>query len=128
MKWIYIPLHILLMIFSLGSVCSKMAAGEELFSGKFFLFYGVLLLILAVYAVVWQQMIKRMPLTAAYANRAVTVVWGMVWGLMIFQESITLTKVIGSVLIIAGIILFAFSDQEAKSERHVSTENEEKMI
>lgn len=117
MKWIYIPLHILLMVFSLGSVCSKMAAGEEFLSRNFILYYGLLLLILAVYAVVWQQMIKRMPLTAAYANRAVTVVWGMVWGLLIFGESITFAKVFGSIFIIAGIILFAFSDKENREEK-----------
>ena len=128
MKWIYFPLHILLMVFSLGSVCSKLASGEEFLSGRFVLYYGLLLLILAVYAVVWQQMIKRMPLTAAYANRAVTVVWGMIWGLLIFQESITIAKIIGSVLIIVGIILFAFSDNGEAEKQNNHLDKQEEML
>ena len=79
---------------------------------RFILLYGAVIFLLGVYAVFWQQIIKNMPLTAAYANRAVTVFWGMVWGLIIFREKITFGKAAGAALVIAGIILFAFSDRE----------------
>ena len=39
-------LHILLFVYSLESVCSKMAAAQEMFSFKFFLFYGLVLFLL----------------------------------------------------------------------------------
>ena len=44
--------------------------------------------ILGIYAIGWQQVIKRMPLTTAYANKAVTLVWGLVWGLLLFHEQL----------------------------------------
>lgn len=108
----YLLLHILLVIFSFSSVCSKLAAGEEFMSFRFIALYGFVILLLGIYAIFWQQVIKNMPLTAAYANRAVTVFWGMVWGLIIFKEKITPGKAVGAVIVIAGIILFALSDRE----------------
>lgn len=111
----YVLLNILLMVYSLSSVCSKMAAGEELMSFRFILMYGVVVVLLGVYAIFWQQIIKNMPLTVAYANKAITVFWGMMWGLLIFKERITLGKITGAILVIAGIILFALSDREEKS-------------
>ncbi len=74
-------------------------------SFKFVLFYGLVILLLGIYALLWQQIIKRMPLTTAYANKAVTVVWGMVWGALLFQEDITLQKCIGAAIIVVGVIL-----------------------
>ncbi len=107
----YVLLHILLLVFSLSSVCSKLAAGETFMSFRFVVLYGCVILLLGIYAIFWQQIIKKMPLTAAYANRAVTVFWGMVWGLLIFKEKITFGKAAGAALVIGGIILFAVSDR-----------------
>lgn len=108
----YLLLHILLLVFSLSSVCSKLAAGETFMSFRFIMLYGTVIFLLGIYAIFWQQIIKNMLLTAAYANRAVTVFWGMVWGLFIFKEKITAGKIAGAALVIVGIILFALSDKE----------------
>lgn len=110
----YVLLNILLMVYSLSSVCSKLASGEEVMSFRFMVLYGIIILLLGIYAVFWQQIIKNMPLTVAYANRAITVFWGMLWGLLIFQEKITVGKAVGAALVVAGIILFAVSDQEER--------------
>ena len=110
----YMLLHILLLVFSLSSVCSKLAAQEDVMSFKFIMMYGFVIMLLGVYAIFWQQIIKSMPLTAAYANRAITVFWGMLWGLIIFKEQITPGKVAGAVLVISGIVLFALSDRAEK--------------
>ena len=88
----YVLLHVLMLIFSLSPVCSKLAGQQPFLSFKFVLFYGLVILLLGIYALLWQQIIKRMPLTTAYANKAVTVVWGMVWGALLFQEDITLEE------------------------------------
>ena len=74
-------------------------------------------MILAVYAIGWQQIIKTMPLSVAYANRAVTVAWGMIWGFLIYSEKITSGKIIGSLIVISGVILFAFSDNKAEEKK-----------
>ena len=105
-----IVLHILLMMFSVSGVFSKMASGEEFLSIKFIMCYGVLLLIMFIYAIGWQQVIKRLPLTTAYANRAITVVWGIVWGALFFREKISVGKVIGAAIVIAGVVMYVIAD------------------
>lgn len=107
---IWIVLHTMLAVYALSAVFTKMASQEEPFSFKFFLFYGLLLLLLGLYAIGWQQIIKRMPLTAAYANKAVGVIWACIYGVIFFSEKITPGKIISGILTIAGVILFALAD------------------
>ena len=105
-------LHILLMVYSMSGICSKMAAKESSINLKFCLFYGIIIVLLGIYAIGWQQIIKRLPLTTAFANKAITVVWGLVWGLVFFSETITYGKVLGALLIIAGVVIYAYADKE----------------
>ena len=107
-------LHILLLFYSLSDVMSKLAAGFDFLSLGFVVCYGGLLVILAGYAIGWQQVIKRMPLTTAYANRGITVVWGIFWGALFFSEAITPGKIAGAVMVVAGIVLFSLADGETQ--------------
>lgn len=104
-----ILLNIIMLIYSLSSVFSKKAAENDFLSKGFMIFYVLVLFSLGVYAIGWQQVIKYIPLTTAYSNKAVTVVWGMVWGYVLFHERISSGKVIGAFLIIAGIIIYALA-------------------
>lgn len=90
---------------------SKLAGLQEFLSLQFFIYYTIVLLILFVYAIIWQRVIKLLPLTTAFANKAVAVIWGIVFGMIFFGESLTLGKVIGSVLIILGIIFYTKSSE-----------------
>ena len=105
-------LHILLMGYSLADVASKFASGYDFLSIGFIVCYSIVLFILAAYALGWQQVIKRMPLTTAYANRGITVVWGIFWGAVFFGEAITPFKLVGAALIMAGIVLYSIADKE----------------
>lgn len=110
-KW-FLLLHVILGVYAGSSVCSKLAARQPFLSAAFILLYGLMLAALVVYAVGWQQVIKHLPLTTAYANKAVTVVWGILLGLAVFGEAVTLRQVIGAVIIICGIVLFVRADSE----------------
>ena len=113
----FLLLNLLMLIYSLSPICSKLASRELFFSLRFFLFYCSGIVVLGVYALFWQQVIKHISLTAAYANKAVTVIWGMLWGALLFGEKITLQNGIGAVMIIAGVVLFVFSDsKEARGD------------
>lgn len=108
----YIQLHLLLVFYTLGAVCSKLAGNEDFFSIKFIFLYGLVLLNLFVYALVWQQILKKLPLVTAFANKAVTVIWGLIWGMLIFKEEITVFNIIGAVIIIIGICLVVSADEK----------------
>ena len=112
-----IILHLLLGVYSLTGVASKFASGEDFLSFKFILFYGLVLFGLFVYAIAWQQIIKHMPLISAYANRGVTVIWGLLWGYFIFSEEITARKLLGAAVIIAGIVLIVTADAKEETAK-----------
>lgn len=103
----YALLHASLLIYSLSVVCSKMASQHDFGSIGFFAWYGAVLVLLAVYAFVWQQVLKRLPLVTSYANKAVTIVWGVLWGALLFQEAIGPGILIGGALVIAGVVMVA---------------------
>ena len=109
---VFLYLHMLLMLYSFSEICSKKASGEQFFSVRFCILYFGVFLFLAIYAVGWQQIIRFMTLTLAYANKAVTVIWGMIWGVLFFQEKITAGKAFGAVLVMMGIIIFAGEEKE----------------
>ena len=105
-------LHIMFMIYSVSGICSKLAGQYPFLSLEFCFFYGIVILWLGFYAIGWQQMIKRLPLTVAFANKAVTVVWGLVWSVLFFDEAVTWTKLLGVVCVVIGIVIFVTADQE----------------
>lgn len=110
----YVALSLVVLLYSIVGVLSKLASTEPFLSMRFCLFYGGVLILLGVYAIAWQQIIKHIPLTTAFANKAVTVVWGLVWGLLIFHEAITPGKLAGAALVVAGVVLFSTADKEVE--------------
>lgn len=109
-------LHIMLMIYSMSGICSKMAAKQTFLSFRFCMYYALIIMLLGFYAIRWQQVIKRLPLTTAFANKAVTVVWGIIWGAVFFGESITPGKIIGAILVIVGVVIYARADEGVCNE------------
>lgn len=106
----YVILHIVLAIYSLGGIFSKMASQNDFLSFPFLFWYGLGLLNLFVYAIVWQQIIKPLPLTTAYANKAITIVWGILWGFLFFDEAIKWNMIVGAIIVIIGVIVVVTSD------------------
>lgn len=120
-----LALNVLLMFFSLGGIFSKLASKQPFLSLKFILCYGALLFIMFVYAIGWQQVIKRLPLTMAYANRAITIVWGIIWGLLFFNEKLNVGKIIGAVIVIAGVLLYVTESDEGELTGQDANEQKE---
>lgn len=111
----YLILHLILLFYSLSGICSKIASSKHFLSLEFILFYGLVLFIMAVYALLWQQVLKSIPLNIAYANKAITLIWGMVWGVIVFKEQITISNIIGAVIVLAGVLLMV-TGGEKKNE------------
>lgn len=107
----YLLLHGSLLLYSTTTVFSKIAAEKEFLSLGFILFYSLMLFILVVYAVLWQQILKRFPLTLAFANKSVVIVWGILWGAFLFQETITWQMIAGAIIIMIGVITVVTDDE-----------------
>lgn len=100
-----IILQVIILIYTLSTVTAKFASNEEFLSIKFILFYGLEIFILGVYAILWQQIIKKFEISVAYANRAMSLLWSIVWAIVFFGEQITLKNVIGVIIVIIGTII-----------------------
>lgn len=101
----YVFLHAILILYSLVAILSKMAATKMFLSIDFIFYYGIILIILCIYAILWQQVLKKVPLTVAFANKSVVVIWGMIWGNLFFKEKITFGMIVGAAIIFIGVYL-----------------------
>ncbi|MCI8597308.1 MAG: transporter [Lachnospiraceae bacterium] len=102
---IILALQLVVMIYTLSSVAAKMASAQEVFSIPFLLFYGVEILLLGIYAIAWQQIIKRCDLSVAYANRSIAILWSLIWTVIFFHEALTVKNVIGVLIVFAGTMI-----------------------
>ncbi len=98
-------LQAVVIIYTLSGVAGKIASTNELLSFKFILFYVIEIAILGIYAILWQQIIKRVDLSTAYANRAIAILWSMLWAVIFFHENITIQNIIGVIIVLVGMII-----------------------
>ena len=105
-------LQAVIVIYTLSSVMAKLASGQEPFSAPFLFFYLIELMILGVYALLWQQMIKKFELSVAYTNRAMALLWSMLWAVVLFHDQVTVKNIIGVALVIVGTLIVNGGDAE----------------
>lgn len=97
-------------IYSCTSIFTKLASLQPFLSFSYILFLSGAIAIMAVYAFLWQQILKRMPVSDAYLWKGATVIFTLALSALLFGESITWMNVLGAMLIVTGITLFAKSD------------------
>ena len=112
----YAHLFIAFFIFSLAGVMSKNAALSGIGTSRFFIFVVVQILILGIFAIIWQQILKRISLVTATSFRGIVVILSLVWAAIVFQESITVLNKIGSAVIAVGIYIVASDEEEYKEK------------
>lgn len=100
-----IGLQLIIGVYALSTVFAKLAATQEAFSVQFLLWYGLEIVILGLYALLWQQILKHFPITVAYANKSVSILWSLLFAGLFFQESITMKNVIGVIIVVIGTMI-----------------------
>ena len=106
---IYIVLIGAIFIYTTSGVFSKLASQQDFASLLYLAFLCGSVAVLGIYAVLWQQIIKRMPVGDAYLFKGTGVIFGLALAHFVFGEAITLYNIIGAGIIIAGITLNARS-------------------
>lgn len=114
---VFLALQLLLLCYALSTVMQKLAAQQEFMSLRFLLCAAGMFLFLGVYALGWQQVLKRLPLTVAYAtSKAVVFLWMLVFGALLFHERVSVRQLLGCALLMAGVVLFALAEKEDGNE------------
>lgn len=92
-------------VYTLASAMGKFAADHDFLSVPFLLLYGAEIALLGLYAILWQQVIRRVELSVAYANRAVALLWSMVWAVAFFGEKLTPGNIAGIAVVLIGTMV-----------------------
>ena len=95
------------MLYACVGICTKMAAMQAPFSWPYLLWFGGAVAIIGAYAILWQQILKRIELSTAYMFKGTTLIFTMLIAALLFGEAITVPNILGSLIIITGIILLA---------------------
>lgn len=109
----FLLMHVGFLVYSFSTILAKFAAKYELFSMIWCLLYCGVVCVLALYAVIWQQVLKKFTLSFGMCNKAMTIIWGMILSFVFFREEITMKKILGTFVILCGIVIL--STVQAKS-------------
>lgn len=103
----FLLLHGTLLLYAVVTVLTKLASGY--LSRADWLMTAVMLVCsvaaLGAYSILWQQVLKRMPLSFAYSNKGVCTLWTCLFGVLFFGESLTLGKAAGILVVLLGVWL-----------------------
>ena len=105
----YISLVIINFLYACVSILTKLASQHDFMSWNYMLGLIGAVTIMGLYAVLWQQILKRIELSLAYMFKGTGLIFVMLLAYVLFGEQITWNNVVGAIIIISGIVLFANS-------------------
>lgn len=97
-------LQVIFFIYSFVGVFSKIASLESFMSVEFWFYYGISLVVLLLHTFLWQLTLKRFSLIIAFSCKSLVILWGIIWGRILFNEIVTINKIIGGAIVILGIL------------------------
>lgn len=96
-------------VYSASSFFSKSASGYEFLSYPYIGNLCGVILVLGIYAILWQMALKKVQLSQAYPFRSLGIVFGLAIAGFVFHETITLLNLMGSGLVIIGLLVITTS-------------------
>ena len=107
-------MYVSFFVYSLSSIFSKIASKQDFLSMKYILCFAVIILILGIYAVLWQQILKKIELSVAMANKPIVLVLTLIWAKLFFNEEISIKVLIGIFLIFSGIVIISLNHRDSE--------------
>lgn len=101
----YVFLHAVILLFTMVTVLSKVISHYEFMSLEYILGVISIVIILGLYAILWQQVIKKFSPSVAYSNKSVTTIWVLLFSFVFFKEGISWNNILGAIVIVLGVVL-----------------------
>lgn len=105
----YIALILVYLFYASISVILKYTGIQDPLSLEWCVGFAGLILTLGIYAIAWQQILKRIDLGTAYMFKGTSLIFIMLLLNIFYDEPITPTKLIATAIIVVGIALYAKS-------------------
>ena len=94
-------------LYACVTLFTKYAAQQEFMSMPYCLALCGAIGVMGMYAICWQQVLKRIDLSTAYMFKGTSLIFVILLAYALFGEAITMMNIIGAVVIVLGIILYA---------------------
>ena len=114
--WLVIFLLFANLLYATVGIFTKLASQQVFLSWKYLFAFAGAVGVICIYAILWQQIIRRIELSTAYMFKGTTIIFTMLFAYWFFEEQITWNNIIGAIIIIAGIMLFAYSPKALNSK------------
>jgi len=95
------------LLYACVTIFTKYASQQEMLSGKYFIGLFGAILVMGTYAVLWQQVLKRIKLSTAYMFKGTSLIFVMILAALLFNETISFMNILGAMIIVSGIALYA---------------------
>lgn len=95
------------LLYACVTIFTKYASQHGFMSAKYLLGLCGAVGVMGIYAVCWQQILRRVELSTAYMFKGTSLIFVMLFAFALFGEQITLNNIIGACVIIVGIVLYA---------------------
>lgn len=99
------------LLYACVSIFTKYASQQEFMSWNYMVGLIGAVGVMGFYAVLWQQILKRIELSMSYMFKGTSLIFVMLLAYVLFDEQITWNNIIGAIIIISGIVLFAHSSE-----------------
>jgi len=111
------------LLYACVSIFTKLASQQEFMSWGYLLEFVGAVVLMGVYAVLWQQILKRIELSLAYMFKGTSIIFVMLLAYLLFGEQITWNNILGAIIIIVGIVLFAYNPKSSPLTSNLSPLN-----
>ena len=95
------------LIYACTYICMKKASASDFLTTPYILWVIGAICIMGIYALLWQLILARVPLSTAYMFKGTSLVFVLLLSALLFNEEITQTNIVGSIIIVIGIALYA---------------------
>ena len=91
-------------LFSITGIIGKYnALTYEMFSAGYIMLLFIQVAGLLAFTIIWQILLKKYELSLIYLFKGTTIMWGMLFAHIFFDEVITTTNIVGGAIIVIGI-------------------------
>lgn len=104
---IYFALVGVNLVYACTSIFTKMASRQEMLSWPYLLWMAGAVGVMGVYAILWQQVLKRVELSTAYMFKGTGAVFGLLIVWLVLNEPVTMNNIIGTIIIITGVTMIS---------------------
>ena len=98
-------------IYSLSMIFLKLASKQAFLSARDIFCFAGAVIVLGIYALLWQQVLKNIPLSVAMSNKPVALVFSLAWAFFLFEEKMSVKTIVGVAFILVGIVAVGVDDR-----------------